>query len=280
MTPVKIRARQSVGALLFRTAGVMPSPGTLTILMYHAVTSTPVDDDGQMSVSVDRFERQLSEIADAGVRVTDLVEGASALSRGSAPSDPAVAIVFDDGFVGVHDLAAPALQRRGFPATVFVTTSWIGRPEMPLADPRLGRPMTWREVGALEHAGIAVGNHTETHQPMSRLDADAMRQEVARARDTIADRIGRSPDAFAYPFGAYDSFDDRSREALAAEGVQVACTTVFGRNGADADPLALRRIRVSWCDRDGEILKALSGCYDWYRWVQRAQTMMSPRAAA
>ena len=63
----------------------------------------------------------------------------------------------------------------------------------------------------------------------------------------------------------------RLRDVLSAHGFRAGCTTVAGRNDPSADPLALKRIRVSWCDGDGEVRKAIAGCYDWYRWVQRAQ---------
>jgi peptidoglycan/xylan/chitin deacetylase (PgdA/CDA1 family) len=185
----------------------------------------------------------------------------------------AVAIVFDDGFVGVHDYAAAHLAERRFPATIFVTTAWVGGAAMPLADPCLGRPLTWGEIEALARAGFTIGSHTHTHPRLADLDRDLVRAELRRSRTAIADRVGIPPETFAYPFGAFGTFDGRTREALAEEGFQVACTTVSGRNRRDADPLAIRRLRVSWCDGDGEICRAVAGCYDWYRWVQRAQTL-------
>lgn len=278
MNSVKVRARQSLAQLLFRTTRSTGESGTLTVLMYHAVTAQPIDDEGQMSVSAAQFDRHLTEIAESGVEVMDLVQAAKRLRRGDLAA-AAVAIVFDDGFVGVHDHAAGALARRGFPATVFVTTSWIGRAKMPLADPRLGRPLTWSEVEALNAGRIAIGNHTATHPSLPRLERDAIATEVNIASDDIADRVGRRPDAFAYPFGAFGSFDARTREVLVNAGMAVGCTTVCGRNRRETDPLALRRIRVSWCDGTGELRKAIAGCYDWYRWVQRAQTAVTRRAA-
>ncbi|MBI3493776.1 MAG: polysaccharide deacetylase family protein [Acidobacteria bacterium] len=269
----KTRARQTVGRILSAAGRQTPQPGTLTILMYHAVTAEPCDDAGQMGVSASRFSAQLAEIAACGARVVDLVDGVSALRRG-AMTDAAVSIVFDDGFVGVHDHAAAALSERRYPATIFVTTAWVGRDSMPLAEPSLGRPMTWAELETLARNGFAIGSHTDTHPRLADLDRAAMRNELRRSRLAIADRIGRPPRAFAYPFGAFGTFDGRTRAALDEEGFEVACTTVSGRNRRDADPLALRRLRVSWCDGDGEIRRIVAGCYDWYRWVQRAQTVM------
>lgn len=268
----KIRLRQAAGDLIFRFDG-RPSaaPGTLTILMYHAVTATPIDDAGQMSVSAHRFARQMDELAGAGVSVVDLAAGVQALAGGPRPPASA-AIVFDDGFVGVHEHAAPVLQRRGWPATVFVTTAWIGAAAMPLADGRLGRPLTWTEIDALRGAGFTIGSHTHTHPKMAQLTEASMREELRESSARIADRVGAPPDTFAYPFGAFDSFDRRTRQALAEAGFRAACTTVFGRNAAGGDPLALKRLRVSWCDGDGAIARMLAGSYDWYARVQRWQS--------
>jgi peptidoglycan/xylan/chitin deacetylase (PgdA/CDA1 family) len=273
MSAGTIRLRQGAGDLVFTLSGrPAPAPGTLTIFMYHAVTRTPFDDAGQMSVSRDRFARQMDELAAAGVAVVDLAAGVRALGS-AAPTPPSAAIVFDDGFVGVHDEAAPVLQAHGWRATVFVTTAWVGAPVMPLAEPRLGRPLTWTEIEALRAGGFTIGSHTHTHPKLASLDEPAIREELRESSARIADRTGDRPETFAYPFGAFGSFDARTREALAEAGFRVACTTVSGRNTAATDPLALNRVRVSWCDGDGEITKLAAGAYDWYAWAQRAQTL-------
>jgi peptidoglycan/xylan/chitin deacetylase (PgdA/CDA1 family) len=273
MSAGTIRLRQAAGDLVFALSGrPAAAPGTLTIFMYHAVTRSPFDDAGQMSVSSDRFARQMDEIAAAGIAVVDLATGVRALGSGVA-APPSAAIVFDDGFVGVHDEAAPVLQAHGWPATVFVTTAWVGAATMPLAESGLGRPLTWTEIEALRGGDFTIGSHTHAHPKLAALDDRSIREELRESSARIADRTGDRPETFAYPFGAFGSFDARTRDALADAGFRAACTTVSGRNTAATDPLALNRVRVSWCDGDGEMAKLAAGAYDWYAWVQRAQTL-------
>lgn len=279
MTPLKIRARQALGHALWRAGRRTPSPRTLTILMYHAVTAGAIDEPGQMSVSASRFAAQMEEIRISGAMVVDLADGVSRLQRDELDR-PAVAIVFDDGFVGVHDYASEILTRFAFASTVFVTTSWIGRDRMPLSESDLGRPLTWAEVQTLHRSGVVIGSHTHTHPRLARLTDEAMVDEIRRSADAIAGQIGRAPDTFAYPFGSFGTFDARTRAALDAHGFRAACTTVSGRNDRRTDPLALKRIRVSWCDGAGEIRKAIGGCYDWYRGVQWAQALQNPASTA
>jgi peptidoglycan/xylan/chitin deacetylase (PgdA/CDA1 family) len=176
-----------------------------------------MNDAGQMSVSAGRFERQMDELTASGVAVVDLAAGVRALA-GESAAPAAAAIVFDDGFVGVHDEAGPVLQRRGWPATVFITTAWVGAPTMPLAEPRLGRPLTWTEIDALRGAGFAIGSHTHTHPKLAQVSEASMWDELRESSARIADRVGERPDTFAYPFGAFDSFDGRTRQVLADEG--------------------------------------------------------------
>jgi peptidoglycan/xylan/chitin deacetylase (PgdA/CDA1 family) len=132
----------------------------------------------------------------------------------------------------------------------------------------------------LSRRGMSIGSHTHTHPVLASLTREAIDYEIVKSRDAIADRIGRRPEAFAYPFGSFRSFDARTRAAIEAHGFKVACTTVAGRNAPTTDPLALRRIRVSWCDGPGEIRRALAGCYDWYRCVQRMQSGRATTAPA
>ena len=267
---VKTRARQAAGELLFRT----PWPhrgGALAILMYHAVTPGDLRDGMQMSVSASQFARQMASLRPLDADIVPLADGVARL--GQATGRLAISVVFDDGFVGVHDHACEVLAEHRIPATVFVTTEWVGRPAVPGAEPALGRPMTWGEIRSLmQSCDVTVGSHSATHAVLARLATHDVHRELQRSRDTIADQTGRRPRQFAYPFGTYGTFDDRTRDALQASGFDIGCTTVWGRNDGSANQRELRRVRVSWCDSPREIRKSLAGCYDWYRVIQRLQT--------
>jgi peptidoglycan/xylan/chitin deacetylase (PgdA/CDA1 family) len=269
MTPAKIQARHALGGLIL-LAGVRRLRTGLAILMYHAVTAAPVRDAMQMSISAELFAAHMAFLQSLDVDILPLAEAARRLEWGARR--PMVSVVFDDGFVGVHDHALPALVAHAIPATVFVTTGWIGEAAFPAGEPSLGRPMTWREVGTLVASGrCTIGGHGHTHRVLAAMSEHALRDEIRRTRDLIASHTGSPPREFAYPFGSYRTFDQRTREALAAEQFDIACTTVWGRNLPGDDPLALRRLRLAWCDSPREIWKAVSGCYDWYRTVQRLQ---------
>jgi len=269
--PRRVRARQGVGDLLFLAGRRHPRPASLTVLMYHAITRTPLDDDYQMTVSASQFDEQMSALRASAVDVMPLEDAIARVSSGS-DRRPAVAVTFDDGYVGVHEHGADILARYGIPATIFVTTDAIGTPRFDGVPERLGRPLTWPELDELRRrTRCTIGSHTATHPILARLDAAGIATELRRSRETIADRLGSAPTAFAYPFGSYGSFDERTRRATIDAGFRVACTTVWGAFRTGADPLTVPRARVSWVDNAREMAKTIAGCYEWFRIVQRWQ---------
>jgi len=273
----RLRMRQALGGLFYGAGRRHPAEGTLSVLMYHAVTAEPLNDPDQASVPAALFDAQMAALRRLGLAVVPLEEGMARLTAGS-PREPMVSVVFDDGYVGVHDHALEILARYQVPATLFLVTRWIGEPAFPWAPPSLGRPLTWNEVGRLvREAGCRVGSHTHTHPVLATLAADRAREELRMSRAIIEERLGISPVAFAYPYGSYGTFSAHTRQWLAQEGFSIACLTVWGRHRAQDDPLGIKRLRVSWCDTPAELEKSLAGCYDWYRFVQYRQAGRSPR---
>jgi peptidoglycan/xylan/chitin deacetylase (PgdA/CDA1 family) len=121
-------------------AGVLPSLSSAVgyvrrapafpILTYHRV-----NDEGDPffpSVPTDRFERQMAFIARSYV-VLPLVDLVERMEQRRVPRN-ALAITFDDGYRDNLTHAAPILARFGLPATVFLTSGFIGTGDVPWFD--------------------------------------------------------------------------------------------------------------------------------------------------
>ncbi len=102
------------------------------ILLYHRVAS-PECDPQQLCVSPENFAAQLQVLRQIAcpVPLTEMVSRVSA-SKGNgngispgAPSAPAVAVTFDDGYADNFSTALPILAQHGIPATVFVAAGYI-----------------------------------------------------------------------------------------------------------------------------------------------------------
>lgn len=109
-------------------------PGAL-ILVYHRV-GDPGIDPFSTSVSAERFAQHLDVVRRTctPVALADLV---GALAKGSV-SPRAIAITFDDGYADNLHVARPLLDEYGIPATVFVTSGLVGRPDPPWWDELAG----------------------------------------------------------------------------------------------------------------------------------------------
>ena len=102
--------------------------------------------------------------------------------------------------------------------------------------------MGWAELRKLADEGLVLAPHTRTHPLMNRISLDAAVEQATTSRDDLLREIGRCPDVFAYPGGAYC---DRLPHCMQESGFELAFTTCRGINDLrTADRMQLRRINV------------------------------------
>lgn len=94
------------------------------VLMYHRV-ATPRHDPWRLSVSPETFESQMRALRE-DFDVLPLTELRSNLRVGRR-SRPVAALTFDDGYRDNLTVAKAILERYAMPATVFVSTGFVGR---------------------------------------------------------------------------------------------------------------------------------------------------------
>ena len=104
----------SVQTVILYYHRVIPATGL------HEVCSLP-----QIVVPLDDFEAQLDFLADQ-YNILSLDEFEKALYKRRAMPLKTVVITFDDGWEDNYTHAFPALKRRGIPATIFLSTDYIG----------------------------------------------------------------------------------------------------------------------------------------------------------
>jgi peptidoglycan/xylan/chitin deacetylase (PgdA/CDA1 family) len=106
--------------------------GRGAILLYHRVAE-PTTDPFELAVSRRRFVEHLDILETLGrIRsLAELVRDLGSRRRGR----PSFALTFDDGYHDNLSAAKPILEERGSPATVFVTSGFVG-----------GQPFWWDEL--------------------------------------------------------------------------------------------------------------------------------------
>ena len=93
------------------------------ILLYHRIAE-PTSDPQLLAVTPRHFAQHLEVLRNCGTPMS-LPQMMSA-RRDSRLPHRAVAVTFDDGYTDTVDCGEPLLARHDVPATVFVTTSYVG----------------------------------------------------------------------------------------------------------------------------------------------------------
>jgi peptidoglycan/xylan/chitin deacetylase (PgdA/CDA1 family) len=216
------------------------------VLCYHAVSES---FPSELSVTPDRLEAQLRLLIERGYEGVTFAEAVENVLGGRR-----FAATFDDAYLSVRDLAFPILSRLGVRATVFAPTDYVGADgamSWPGIDDWLGgpheqelRPMSWEDLRGLADARWEIGSHTRTHPRLTQVDDDgALARELVGSRKECEERLGRSCQSLAYPYG---DLDDRVVAATRAAGYAQAAT--LPARWHRATPLEWPRVWVGRAD--------------------------------
>ena len=205
------------------------------VLVYHSVMPHhPGQTAEQRVLDVDDsvFAAQMRYLVNGGYHVVSFAALVDALEGRDTLPTRAVVITFDDGWENQYRHAFPILRRFGLTATFFVFTTPIGKD---------GKLMTWQQLRELQAAGMTIGSHTRTHPDLPHYHA-ALHNEVEMSRADIEQHLGRAPDFFAYPFGAWDS---QSAASARTAGYRAARTYRGGPWNARSDLYHLHAVPVT-----------------------------------
>ncbi|MFC1620946.1 polysaccharide deacetylase family protein [Candidatus Omnitrophota bacterium] len=115
--------RLGIPGSLLRLAGFSKQP-RLFIFTYHRVSGVS-ENSPYLAVPSDAFEKHMSFIKD-NFKLVSLSEGVEILSKDTSGGMYA-AITFDDGYMDNYVHAFPILKKHRVPATIFLTTDFIGK---------------------------------------------------------------------------------------------------------------------------------------------------------
>lgn len=259
--------------------GVNHLSNRLPVLMYHSISDDRENGTPpyyRVCTSALHFSQQMQWLRELGYRGVSLAEGMETLrgANSTAPEEKLVAITFDDGFRNFYTGAAPALQRLGFTATMYLPTAYIGDTRLTLGHREC---LTWMEVRELAAEGIEFGSHTITHPRLADLPWPEIQTEVAHSKLVLEQRLGTEIASFAYPYAfpsANHSFATRFRQLLVEIGYKTAVTTSLGCATPHSDPLQLPRLPANSADDRYLMTAKLRGHYDWLAGAQTINKRM------
>jgi peptidoglycan/xylan/chitin deacetylase (PgdA/CDA1 family) len=164
--------------------GILAGRGTgdVVILLYHRVGV----GEREIDVAADAFEHQMATLATTGEAIS--------LDR-ALSGQGGVVITVDDGFRDFHQHVLPTLVRHRIPATLYLTTSYVGDPSLD------GEALSWRHLEEAAGTGlVTVGAHTHSHADLSGADEKTAEDEMRRSQEIIEDRLGAACRHFAFPW--------------------------------------------------------------------------------
>lgn len=200
-----------------------PAERGLRIIYWHRIAASR----DQLAIHPRRFRHQMELIHRSGQRVVDL----HALPDESLDTnDNLLALTFDDGYHDFLDEVLPELQRRRWPATVFVVPQavegrarfpWYGREEHP-------RLLTWDEMRQIERTGLVrFEPHTLSHPYLPAESDESAWREIAGSKAAVEDALNRPSRLFCYPGGFYTR---RDVEMVERAGYAAAFGCEYGVN--------------------------------------------------
>ncbi|MEA3278649.1 MAG: polysaccharide deacetylase family protein [Pseudomonadota bacterium] len=227
----------------------MSASARISILMYHQVGEfAPMKAHRANYCDQGRFASQMGFLSRFGYRVLDLDDALRCL-RGEEPVPPrAVVLTFDDAYEGFIEYALPALERYGFPATVYAISGYLGRrAEWFAKDP--GRPvprlMSPEQIREIRRHGIGIGSHTANHLKLGKIPPAVQQDELTASKAALEDLLGEEIRHLCYPYG---SFDLEAVRAAAKAGYASATSCLRGPAEPVDHPLLLPRKAISFGD--------------------------------
>jgi len=238
-TPSPFQPSPSASATSIQTASATftftPTPAPeasaegLAIVEYHHTTYRFTDE---IFMTTEWFRSQLDWLAQNGYQTLN-AEQLSAFLDGERIPAKSIVLTFDIGTAQRADYMEniiPALKQHSFHALFFVVTNAM------TDDCGRENKVCWQDLRDWAAAGvISVESHGVTHPDFTTITAEEQRWDAQTSRQVIAEKTGREPIGFAYP---YDSYNDGALRVLQSVGYKfaVAGNTRNDRSVHRADP--------------------------------------------
>jgi peptidoglycan/xylan/chitin deacetylase (PgdA/CDA1 family) len=201
---------------------------TALILTYHRVDKV-ANDPHLLCVSPDNFENHLRFLKE-NYEVIPLPELLLRLRNKGLTGQEAV-VTFDDGYRDNYTNALPLLEKYNCPATIFVTTGFLGQQASQSWDFEYSiNDRAWflnpDEIRRLSESPlITIGAHTHTHPRLSKITNSKQLLELQDSKSLLEALTGKEIFLFAYPFGGIFDFTNDTKKLVSGAGFSVACTT-------------------------------------------------------
>jgi peptidoglycan/xylan/chitin deacetylase (PgdA/CDA1 family) len=183
------------------------------ILMYHSISK--LGHEYTYSTPVNCFEKQVEYLKNKFEIISldqfhQLLENdANKLNKGNF-----AIITFDDGLSDNYSDAWPIIKKHNIPATIFVTTGFIGK----TIKNSKGFELSYMNEDQLKELSkdklITIGSHTDTHLVLRDQITSVVENELRSSKNKLESICGYKIKYFSFPKA---KFDQLSKDAAAKE---------------------------------------------------------------
>jgi GT2 family glycosyltransferase/peptidoglycan/xylan/chitin deacetylase (PgdA/CDA1 family) len=175
-------------------------------LLYHHIGPARAGTKRELTVSPERFERQIRWLARWGYTGIKPSDWLNWIRHGTDLPKKPILVTFDDAYADTADYALPILKEYGFNAAVFVVTEQLAGTNTwdEVQGSGTLQLMTAEQVRSWARQEIEFGAHSRTHPHLTKLSASDLAAEVVDSKDDLTALLGYPPVAFAYPYGEYN----------------------------------------------------------------------------
>ena len=212
---------------------VAPDPDkTVVCFLYHRFGDARFPSTNTSTVD---FEAHLRYLEEGRFRVLSFSDAMDYL-HSEEPMAKVAVITIDDGYMSFYERGLPLLKKYNMPATLFINTETVGASDY----------MGWEELTTAIGDGIEVGNHSHSHRYFMNEDEsiryDVFESDIIRSKEIISEKLGITPEVFAYPYG---EFDNEMKRVVKKVGFKYAATQQSGVVHAGSDPYQIPRYPMS-----------------------------------
>lgn len=230
----------------------------IPILMYHRIGIAANDWERKYCVGAKQFASHMHTLADAGWQAIGINDFFAWLDHGGTLPHKVFLLTFDDGFLGVHQHAAPVLADLRWPATVFLVSDLLGKTDEWTATSNPSGTthplMSAQHIDHLRKCGVTFHSHTRTHADLPTLSDVELRSQLVGSRTTLETLLREKVEYLAYPYGHYD---DRVVAAAKDAGYRAGFSVQPGFNRRDVNRFQLRRLDVFGSDSSAALRRKL-----------------------
>ena len=160
------------------------------IFMYHkfGVSKYP-----STNITIDQLDSHLKEFSKKKYNVLDIGYIVDTIINDGTLPQNTIGISIDDADKSFIETGWPKLKEKGFPVTLFVSTSTILKKHKNYLD--------WDDIRKLKSEGVKIGSHSHTHSHLADFNIETLIQEIEQSNKIFLKELGEIPNLFAYPYG-------------------------------------------------------------------------------